>query len=139
MTSAPALTRAKRTTNPMTRADRVLSTPTTNTPVDTSRRRFLSQAAVGAAGGAALGVALPLPGPAGASERVPDPILAAIELHKLAAAATLAAHKRYSAFEEKLSANERLQRDSRLENETRRGEEIETALEEASHAELVAA
>ena len=35
-----------------------------------------------AVGGAALGVALPLPGSVGATERVPDPIYAAIELHR---------------------------------------------------------
>jgi hypothetical protein len=35
----------------MTQADRVLSTPPTNTPVDTTRRRFLSQAAGVAVGG----------------------------------------------------------------------------------------
>ena len=32
----------------MTQADRVLSTPPTNTPTDTKRRRFLSVAAAGA-------------------------------------------------------------------------------------------
>ena len=72
----------------MTQADRVLSTPPTNTsalPVDPSRRGFLAQAAVVAAGGAALGVALPLPViPSEASERFPDPILAAIERHRTA-------------------------------------------------------
>ena len=66
----------------MTQADSVLSTPPINTPVDTTRRRFLSQAAVAAASGAALCVALPLPVSAGDAERVPDPIYAAIELHR---------------------------------------------------------
>jgi hypothetical protein len=89
----------------MTQADRVLSTPPTNT---SSRRNFLAQAAVVAAGGAALGVVLPLPVSAGDSLRVPDPILAAIETHKAAAAATEAAHKRLSAFENELADNERL-------------------------------
>ncbi len=31
----------------MTQADRVLSTPPTNTPIDTTRRRFLTVVAVG--------------------------------------------------------------------------------------------
>jgi hypothetical protein len=62
-------------------------------PVDPSRRGFLAQAAAVAAGGAALGVAIPLPGSAEATERVPDPILAAIEEHRKADAAHLAAIK----------------------------------------------
>ncbi|MGY2906565.1 twin-arginine translocation signal domain-containing protein [Bradyrhizobium sp. URHC0002] len=53
-------------------------------PVDPSRRGFLAQAAVAAAGGAALGLALPLPGSAGAAERVLDPILAVIQRHRTA-------------------------------------------------------
>jgi hypothetical protein len=60
----------------MTQADRVLSTPPTNTP--TSRRRFLSTAATLAAGGAALGLAIP---PALATD---DPIFDLIEKHKVA-------------------------------------------------------
>ena len=36
----------------MAQADRVLSTPPTNTPVDTTRRRFLITAAVGSIVGA---------------------------------------------------------------------------------------
>ena len=36
----------------MTRADSVLSTPPTNTPTDTTRRRFLAVAAVGSFVGA---------------------------------------------------------------------------------------
>jgi hypothetical protein len=68
----------------MTQADRVHSTPPTNTsalPADPSRRGFLAQAAV------ALGAALPLPVSAGDAERVPDPIYAAIEKHRQAVAA----------------------------------------------------
>ena len=41
----------------MTQAKRVLSTPPTNTPVGTTRRRFLSQAAGAAAGGTVLALA----------------------------------------------------------------------------------
>src|SRR5229473_686783 len=52
-TSAPALTRAKKDcVTQMTRADSVLSTPPTNTPTDTTRRRFLAVAAVGSFVGA---------------------------------------------------------------------------------------
>ena len=67
----------------MTQADRVHSTPPINTP--TSRRRFLSTAATLAAGGAALGLAIP---PALATD---DPIFAAIEQHKAAFARVIAA------------------------------------------------
>jgi len=63
----------------------------TSTILDPSRRRFLAQAAGVAAGGAALGMALPLPASAGASARVPDPILAAIKTHRSACRTHLAA------------------------------------------------
>jgi hypothetical protein len=46
----------------MTQADRVLSTPPTNTPIDTTRRRFLAVAAVGSiigAGSLAVAAAMP--------------------------------------------------------------------------------
>jgi hypothetical protein len=108
-------------------------------PVDPSRRGFLAQAAIVAAGGAALGMALPLPVSAGNSQRVPDPILAAIEAHKVAAATSLAAVKRNSVFEDELYAHERLQTERRLEDEHARQEEIDAAIEEAHHAEQVEA
>ena len=50
--------------NPMTQATRVLSTPPTNTPIDTHRRRFLAIAA--GAGVASVG-ALAVPG-----QRIPS-------------------------------------------------------------------
>jgi hypothetical protein len=60
-------------------------------PVDPSRRGFLAQAAVVAAGGAALGVALPLP----VSATEPDPVFAAIERYKvLSAEYTVAVDRR---------------------------------------------
>ncbi len=66
----------------MTQADSVHSTPPTNTSanniVDPSRRGFLAQAAVVAAGGAALGMALPLPQSASALQGISDPISALI-------------------------------------------------------------
>jgi hypothetical protein len=68
----------------MTRADRVLSTPPTNTPIDTTRRRFLAVAAVGSAASVGtLAAAATMPSSAPAS---PDPIYAAIERHKQTAA-----------------------------------------------------
>jgi hypothetical protein len=42
-------------------------------------------------------------------------------------------------FLRRLQAHGRLRRDDRLEDETRRGEEIETAIQEAFHFEEVAA
>jgi uncharacterized membrane protein YjfL (UPF0719 family) len=74
----------------MTQAECVLSTPPTNTsalPADPSRRGFLAQAAAVAAGGVTLGLALPLPGSAGAAERVADPIYDAIDKHRQAVVA----------------------------------------------------
>lgn len=56
-------------------------------PMFPPRRRFLLQAVGVAAGSAALGMALPLPEPAGASVASPDPIFAAIERHRAAYAA----------------------------------------------------
>jgi hypothetical protein len=67
----------------MTQADRVHSTPPVNTSSNnTSRRGFLTQAAAVTAGGAALGLALQLPGLA--AEAVPDPVFAAIKAHRVA-------------------------------------------------------
>jgi len=80
--------------NPMTQAERVHSTPPTNTSATTpqsSRRGFLVQAAAAAAGGSAIGAGLPLPAPAAAtaqsSDAEADPIFAAIEAHRRAIAA----------------------------------------------------
>jgi hypothetical protein len=60
----------------MTQADSVLSTPPTNTPVDPTRRHFLTVAV------AAGAVAIAAPATAGLAE--PDPIFAAIEKHRAA-------------------------------------------------------
>src|SRR5882757_8551269 len=107
-----------------------------DTNTSTRRRDFLALTAAVATTVMAARPALASPRD---SQRVPDPILAAIETHKAAAAATVAAHKRFSAFENELADNERLQRDRRHDDETRQGEEIETAIEEAFHMEAVAA
>src|SRR4051794_4042911 len=67
----------------MTQADRVLSTPPTNTSAHpSSRRGFLAQTAVAVAGGAAFGAALPLPGSAQSLPQVRDPIYSLIERHR---------------------------------------------------------
>ncbi len=87
----------------MTQADRVHSTPPTNT---SSRRKFLAQAAAAVAGGAAIRAALTL-GEANASERVQDPILAAIEAHRTARAALVAAVDWHSALERELPKDKR--------------------------------
>ena len=63
----------------MTQADRVHSTPPTNTPIDTKRRRFLSVAAGGA-------VAAAIPAAALAGAPAVDPIYAAIERYKMLSA-----------------------------------------------------
>jgi hypothetical protein len=98
--SAPALTRATKDTNPNDQADGVLSTPPTNTPISqsnpldaTSRRRFLSQAAGVAAGGAVLALAT-IPAPAAAAPVGPlDPANASPAL-RAAAIALDEAHQR---------------------------------------------
>jgi hypothetical protein len=61
----------------MTQADRVLSTPPTNTPIDTMRRRFLSVAAGGA-------VAATIALPAFATAPADDPVFDLIEAHRRA-------------------------------------------------------
>ena len=75
---------------------------TTTMSVVSTRRRFLSQAAAVAAGGAALGAALPMPGSAVAAGQAPDPILEIIERHKATFAAYVAALAEYGALETEL-------------------------------------
>jgi hypothetical protein len=75
----------------MTRADRVLSTPPTNTPTYTNRRRFLSVAA-----GSAVAAAIPAAAPAAAPAI--DPIYAASDKHRQAVAAHDAATDVRAAF-----------------------------------------
>ena len=67
----------------MTQADSVLSTPPTNTPVDPTRRRFLSTAASAATGGAVLALATIPPVSAAAAPASPvDPVFGLIAAHK---------------------------------------------------------
>jgi hypothetical protein len=60
-----------------------------------------------AAGGAVLGMALPMPVPAAALGRVPDPILEAIEAHKAARATWLEWVCRHSDLEQELPKEKR--------------------------------
>jgi hypothetical protein len=77
----------------MAKATRVLSTPPTNTPVDTTRRRFLTVAAVGSmigAGSLAFAAAAPSDVPAAVTvpgRTKPDPVFGLIEAHRRASAA----------------------------------------------------
>jgi hypothetical protein len=79
----------------MTQADSVHSTPPTNTPIfqsnpvdATSRRRFLTNAAGVAAGGAVLALAtIPPVSAAAAPMGLPDPVFGLIEAHRTASAA----------------------------------------------------
>jgi hypothetical protein len=77
----------------MTQADRVLSTPPTNTPTSTTRRGFLSQGAGAAAGGAVLALATSSPAStAVASATAADPVFSVIAAHtKIAERVLLAA------------------------------------------------
>jgi hypothetical protein len=74
----------------MTQADSVLSTPPTNTPVDTTRRRFLAVAAVASAvsaGTLAAATAMDPSVPAAVTisrHSTPDPVFGLIEAHRKA-------------------------------------------------------
>ena len=76
----------------MTRADRVLSTPPTNTPIDTNRRHFLSVAAGG--------VAAAIPNAALTAASAVDPVFELIEAHRAAHATHLAAIDEANRLEE---------------------------------------
>jgi hypothetical protein len=72
----------------MTQATRVHSTPPTNTPIDTERRRFLAVAAgASVVSVGTLAVAAAIPAAALAAVPTVDPIYAAIEAHRKADAA----------------------------------------------------
>ncbi|MEH2543217.1 MULTISPECIES: hypothetical protein [unclassified Bradyrhizobium] len=79
-----------------------IAEPTATEAVDTSRRRFLSQAAAVTAGSAALATALSAPGPAAGAVQARDPIFAAIEAHKAALATWLACVDRQGDLEAQL-------------------------------------
>jgi hypothetical protein len=63
----------------MAKATRVLSTPPTNTPIDTKRRNFLSMAASGA-----VAAAIPTYARANPGHHAPDPAFALIAAHRAA-------------------------------------------------------
>jgi hypothetical protein len=86
----------------MTQADCVLSTPPINASADPTRRTFLSAAV----GGAALAMALPLSASALAAPSA-DPILEAIEAHKVAYARFMAALEVLNSLEEELPRHKR--------------------------------
>jgi hypothetical protein len=92
----------------MTQADRVYITPPTNTPVDTTRRRFLAVAAVGSIIGAgSLAFAANAPNDVPKAITIPpkpaiagrDPVFGLIEAHRKADAAHLAAIKELDRLE----------------------------------------
>jgi hypothetical protein len=101
--------------------------------VDSTRRGFLARAAAVAAGGAAVGVALPLPASAGL---IPDPILGLIEAHKAARAGVYSTTDVLHAVEEELT-NEGVNIFDRRERDPRQmrcEEAISRALETETEA-----
>jgi hypothetical protein len=89
----------------MTQADRVLSTPPTNSPIAqvdaTTRRRFLSQTAGIAAGGAVLALATISPAAAAAAPAgTLDPVFGLIQAHRSAQATYLVALAEQTRLEE---------------------------------------
>jgi hypothetical protein len=91
----------------MTRADRVHSTPPTNTPIDTNRRRFLAVAAgasVVSVGTLAVAAAMPA-APARAASAV-DPLFELIEIHRKTHIAHMASLKLQNRFERRYGFGE---------------------------------
>jgi hypothetical protein len=138
----------------MPKADSVHSTPRSNSSlnnpaettateaVDTSRRRFLSQAAAVTAGGAALATALSVSAAAAAAVQAPDPILKAIEAHKATTATMLSWVDRYGKLENELPADRRrsdLSREEIVETDDPRWIEAEREVGLAWDAEAAAA
>ena len=103
----------------MTRADTRLSTPPLNTSsnnvavstadrVDSTRRAFLSQAAVVAAGGAALGVAFPMPGSTVGAGQAPEAVAPLLRRPVLTMDGAAASDELRSAFRDLEDAHETL-------------------------------
>jgi hypothetical protein len=131
----------------MAKADCVLSTPPTNTPINTTRRRFLSQTAGVAASGAVLALATIPPAPAIAAPASPldpanaspvgaDPIFAVIEGHKAARAIVYSAIDAVQARGEHLAGEGKRGRDREGDTQL---EECEAALSRAFECETEAA
>ena len=93
----------------MAQADRVHSTPPTNTSARHSRRSILGAIAAGSIAGLSPAIAAPLPA---------DPIYAAIERHRKACAAHNEAIDIHMDFEEMGMAGEKLEKNKRLVAET---------------------
>jgi hypothetical protein len=91
----------------MIKADRVHSTPPTNTPIDSTRRRFLTVAAGAsvASVGSLAAAAMPAAAPDSAACAV-DPIYAAIEAHRKAHAAHMASLELLNRFERRYGAGQ---------------------------------
>jgi hypothetical protein len=82
----------------MTQADSVLSTPPTNTPVDTTRRRFMTIAAGGITGlTPAIAAALPI-------DAATDSVFELIDTHRKAHAAHMASLELQNRFERRYGA-----------------------------------
>jgi len=122
----------------MTKADSVHSTPPTNTSA--TRRRFLSQSAGVAAGGAVLALAIPAAPAAANAPRAPaalaDPIFGAIEAHKAARAIVYSAVDAVSAREKHLEGEGKRCRDYEGDAHLK---QCEAALSRAFEAETEAA
>jgi hypothetical protein len=138
----------------MAEANSVLSTPRLNSSlnniaeptatycVDTSRRRFLSQAAALTAGGAALATALSASETAAGTAQAPDPILEAIERHKAAHAEWVSCVDRHGKLENELPAERRCSdtsRDNIVETDDPRWIEAELQLDLTGDAAIEAA
>ena len=111
-------------------------------PAVSTRRRFLSQAAAVTAGGAAFATALPLPGAAGGSVQALDPILEAIEAHKVAHIKWVSWVDCHCKLESELPAERRCtdtSRDIIVQTDDPRWIEAESQLDLAGDAEIEAA
>ncbi|WOH53828.1 hypothetical protein [Bradyrhizobium sp. sBnM-33] len=94
-------------TPPLSTSLNNIAEPTATYCVDTSRRRFLSQAAAVTVVGAALATAPSQPGSAAVAGQAPDPILEAIETHKATSAKLVSWVDRYGRLEDELPAERR--------------------------------
>jgi hypothetical protein len=92
----------------MTQADSVYSTPPTNTPVDTTRRHFLTVATGASVGTLAALASMP------ALASPPDPIFAVIDRHRKACAVHNEALDTHCAFEEVGMQGEKREQYNRL-------------------------
>jgi len=104
----------------MARATRVHSTPPTNTPIDTTRRRFLAvSAGASVASVSTLAVAaMPTAAPPDSPACAPDPIFAVIERHRKACREHNEAIDIHMDFEEMGMTGEKLEEYKRLVAET---------------------